>query len=224
MVSERESTPEKQLLDLIEKPKPGNIHQAATRRKGFSIFSFGALKGRFSFFKKKTKNVLVLKREPLDIKRINKVLRFGVFILGVYFVTSFIISALNLKKEPALALKTEVSKQGKIAKIPSPLKEPSYYLEKVKERDIFNPLPKVTEEVEAGWQVGRATLKIAEAAKNLRLVGISWSNDPDAMIEDTKLSRVYFLKNGEMIGNIKIETIFKDRVVLSYEGEELELR
>ena len=223
MASEREPTPEKQLLNLIEKPKPSNIQQAIIRRKGFSLFSFGALKGRFSFFKKKTKDVLADKREPFDIKGINGILRFCVFILAVYFVTSFITSALNLEKEPALALKTKVFEQGITARTPSLLKKMSYYLEKVRARDIFNPLAKTTELDEAGGQ-GRSISKIAKAAKDLKLVGISWSDDPDVMLEDAKLKKVHFLKKGEMIGNIKIEAIFKDRVVLSCEGEELVLR
>jgi type II secretory pathway component PulC len=56
-------------------------------------------------------------------------------------------------------------------------------------------------------------------------VGIAWSNDPDAMIEDTKTHRTFFLKKGQTIDEeIKVQAIFKDRVVLSYKGEEIELR
>ena len=67
--------------------------------------------------------------------------------------------------------------------------------------------------------------RASEATKNLALVGISWSNDPDVMIEDTKDNRTFFLKKGQLIDNqIKVEAIFKDHVVLSYGGEEVELR
>ena len=106
MASERRITPEKQLLDLIEKPGSQNIHQATIRRKGFSLFSLGALKGRFSFFKKKSKTLLVSQREPFDIKQINRALRLCVFVLGAYFVADFIISTLNLEKKSNLTLKT----------------------------------------------------------------------------------------------------------------------
>lgn len=227
MVAEKEFTPEKQLLNLIEKPQPKDIYQAVIRRKGFSFFSLGAFKGRLSFFKKTWKGFLSGKKIPpmrLDIKRINKLLRFCVFILAVYFVSNFTILALNLEKSATLSLKTKVSKQDVTVKIPAPLKNVSYYLEIVRARDIFNPLTKAAKADEAGERGRRVDLKIAEAAKDLKLRGISWSSDPDAIIEDTRLNKSYFLKKGEIISGIKIEAIFKNKVVLSYEGEELELK
>jgi hypothetical protein len=45
------------------------------------------------------------------------------------------------------------------------------------------------------------------------------------MIEDTKTQRTLFLKKGQRIDNeIKVEAIFKDKVILSYKGEEIELK
>ncbi|MCK4809464.1 MAG: hypothetical protein KAS99_00820 [Candidatus Omnitrophica bacterium] len=224
MVSEREPAPEKQLLNLIERPEPGNIQKAAIKRAGFSFFSWGALKGRFSFFKKNIEGFLSFKREPLDIKRINDALYFSVFILAVYFVTSFTISALNLEKRSTLNLKTKAPKQGVMLKTSSPLKKLSYYLEKVRARDIFNPLLTVKEPDGTKGGTRRSISKITEAAGRLKLVGISWSDDPDVLIEDTELNKVYILKKGEKIGEVKIEAVFKDKVVLSYGGEELTLR
>lgn len=224
MAAERKSTAEKQLLNLIEKSQPGDIQQAVVKRAGFSLFSWGALKGRVSFFKKKIKDSLSSERKSLDIKRINAILGAGVFVLVGYFVISSTILALNLEKSLTLSSEIKVSKQGITPKMASPLKKLSYYLEKVRVRDIFNPLTKVAEPSETGEQSRRVGFKIAEATKDLKLVGISWSNDPDAMIEDKGRNRVYFLKKGEAIGKIRIVAIFKDKVVLSYEGEELELR
>ena len=65
----------------------------------------------------------------------------------------------------------------------------------------------------------------AEAVKSLALVGISWSKDPDAIIEDKAHQRTFFVKRGQMVGdNIKVEAVFKDHVVLSLDGQEFELR
>src|SRR3989338_4347464 len=79
------------------------------------------------------------------------------------------------------------------------------------------------------WTIPRAqaqTKRITELTKNLRLVGISWSADPDVMIEDTNMQRTFFLKKGQVMENInvKVEAVFKDKVVLSCDGEEAELR
>ena len=66
--------------------------------------------------------------------------------------------------------------------------------------------------------------RILDATETLKLVGISWSNDPDAIIEDTKDTKTFFVKTGQKIGEVKVQAIFKDKVVLSYQGEETELK
>jgi type II secretory pathway component PulC len=63
-----------------------------------------------------------------------------------------------------------------------------------------------------------------EMTQNLKLVGISWSNDPDAMIEDTKTTRTFFVKRGQMISEVKVKDIARDKVVLTYDGEDIDLR
>ncbi|MCM8797134.1 MAG: hypothetical protein NC923_04565, partial [Candidatus Omnitrophica bacterium] len=99
----------------------------------------------------------------------------------------------------------------------------SYYSEKIRERDIFKMQTKKT--VSAAEALPKTpSSRIIEATQHLRLVGISWSNDPDAMIEDSKALRTFFIKRGQMIGEVKVQAIFKDKVILSYAGEEIELR
>jgi hypothetical protein len=44
------------------------------------------------------------------------------------------------------------------------------------------------------------------------------------MIEDTKELKTFFVKRGEMVGDAKVQAIFKDKVVLSLGKEEFELK
>ena len=44
------------------------------------------------------------------------------------------------------------------------------------------------------------------------------------MVEDTKSYKTFFVKRGDLIGEVKVEAIFKDKIILSYEGDEVELR
>jgi type II secretory pathway component PulC len=44
------------------------------------------------------------------------------------------------------------------------------------------------------------------------------------MIEDKKASNTYFLKTGDTINKMKIEEILKDRVILNYAGQRIELK
>ena len=124
-----------------------------------------------------------------------------------------------MKKNLNLEFKIAKSQHSIDSKVVSALKVASYYLEKIRARDIFKIGSKKKEE-----EIKVPSSKIIDATQNLKLVGISWSGDPDAMIEDTKALRTFFVKRGQMIGEVKVQAIFKDRVVLSYEGEELELR
>ena len=78
------------------------------------------------------------------------------------------------------------------------------------------------ETAQPGQVIGVSAL--SKEISHLKLVGISWSNNPDAMVEDTKALKTFFIKRGDMIGKFRVEAIFKDKIILSFEGEEVELR
>jgi hypothetical protein len=222
MAQDKPPSPEKQLLKLIEEPKvQGSAQAAAIKHLGLSLLSLSALKARFSFLKERLSNSFKTgKFYYFNVKTINIFLALVTSILTLYFITNLIISLVNLKKNLNLEFKIVKSQHSIDSKVVSALKATSYYLEKVRARDIFKMGSKKKEEEE----VKVPSSKIIGATQNLKLVGISWSGDPDAMIEDTKALRTFFVKRGQMIGEVKVQGIFKDRVVLSYEGEELELR
>ena len=223
MAQERPLTPEKQLLKIIEDPKTNEaiVKAQAIRRQGLSLFSYGAWLGRLSFFKEGFANWFKEgpTRQQLDVKGINKFLGLSVVALTVYFMANFSASYMNLKKAPNMmgkaSLKRENYKDSSLSK-----KDVGYYLEKVRSRDIFKMgKPEVPAPV-----IQTVSSRILEETQNLKLVGISWSDDPDAMIEDTRSMKTFFIKRGQLIGEVKVQAIFKDKVVLSYGGEETELR
>lgn len=226
MAEERPLTPEKQLLDLIEgsRTKGARIQANAIKRRSLSFFSAGAWIGRSTFFKDRFKGWLKAKRwRTFDVKAVNDILAFIIFILAAYFISNFFISAIRLKKIPdylKLEAQNDKTESADAYETSGLGKAASYYLEKVRQRDIFKMGPKATPED----SVKAPSSKIVEATQHLKLVGISWSNDPDAMIEDTKAMRTFFIKRGQMMGEIKVQAIFKDKVVLSYGGEEIELK
>ncbi|MGE5309205.1 MAG: hypothetical protein ACM3OC_08980 [Deltaproteobacteria bacterium] len=100
------------------------------------------------------------------------------------------------------------------------LRKTDYYLEKVKKRDIFKmgAIPH-QDQIEAG-----PSSKAVEATQNFKLVGISWSDDPDAMVEDIKTSKTWFVKKGQFIGEVKVENITRDRVTLRYGQDLIEIK
>lgn len=227
MAQERPLTPEKQLLKLIEEPKAGiaGVGTHAIRHYSFSFFSFSAWIGRFSFFKSRIIKWFRLGRyRHINLRVINRFLGVAVAALLFIFLNNIFISLANLKKtHPELKANGDMKIAG-IHEVSVSTKTASYFLEKVRQRDIFSMGAQ-----EEGSQVTAVkskgpTLGIIEATKHLRLVGISWSADPDAMIEDTAAVRTFFIKRGQMIDDVKVEAIFKDKIVLRYSGEEIELK
>lgn len=225
MAQERPLTPEKQLLGLIEgnKAKNAAVQASAIRHYGLSLFSHGAWIGRISFFKDRFKGWFKAGGPYLfDVKTLNNLLALILFVLAVYFIGNLFVSVINLNKKPDYlksAIKGGEMTTADIGETLGLNKAASYYLEKVRQRDIFKMGAKG-----AVPAVKAPTPRIVEATQHLKLVGISWSNDPDALIEDARALRTFFVKRSQMIGEVKVQAIFKDKVILSYGGEEIELK
>lgn len=223
-MAEARITPEKELLNLIEGSKgddKAQVEKQAFKRKVNSFFSFGAIIGRLSFLKDRFQGGAKGGKFYLDIKAINKALAVCVFFLAAYFTVSFLATIMNSKKISSMDL--SVNKESMPYNLPevASLKPVSYYLEKAKARNVFSMMTD-TSAKENEAKALRA--RVMELAKNLKLVGISWSDDPDIIIEDTKEKQAFFLKKGQKVSEFTIKSVYKDRVILSYGQEEVELR
>ena len=103
-----------------------------------------------------------------------------------------------------------------------------YYLGQVRSRDIFNPVGEVTTQVMQERPMPPPEPpkpKLREMANGLSVVGISWGETPKAMIQDSATQEIYFLKKDDMVGKkeIKVKDILRNKVVISYGEEEMEL-
>ncbi|MCM8792773.1 MAG: hypothetical protein NC826_06535 [Candidatus Omnitrophica bacterium] len=224
MPEQKPLSPEKELLRLIEEGKKESFQVKKTTwvRQGRGLFSFGAWRGRFSFLKD---NFFKTKRSVLsygfNLLWLNRILEGVVIFLCFYLIHNIVLSFNTLNKIPALeAVSFKV--KGSVMDVTDMSilkKSSSYYLEKVSQRDIFN--------IEKKAQIvttKSSTEAVQEALKSLKLVGISWSENPDAMIEDSRAMRTFFVKTGQTFGDFKVKAIFKDRVILLYNNEEIELK
>lgn len=237
MAEDGQVTPEKQLLNLIEgggkggasKPAgagggaPASGQKAAPSPLSFGNL-FGALLGRVSFFKRNAKKKLSAKPKfKINLGMVNGVLALAVVALLAYLVVDAGASAMMLARPINLPRETERAASAPAASKVSPLNESAYYLQKINSRDIFKegakPQPKNEE------KSAPAPVENNPAVSGLSLVGISWSSNPDVIIEDKDQKRTYFVKRGQALGQgVKVEAVFKDHVVLSYDGQEFELR
>lgn len=231
MAQERPTTPEKQLLDLIEDPKEQDVSQKKIKRKSFSMLSFSALRGRLSFLQESLQSGTLFKNALPDIKGLNKMLKICIALLVLYLVVNFIVSINKLKKVPEFVAESSRSSRD-IPMVELSSRKIAQYLEGPRSRNIFKfgdfGFVETVEEGD-GEEVVAPVIEVSKAeifAKQLGLVGISWSNDPDVMIENVETKKIYFLKRGQRIDNlIKVEAVFEDRVILTYDnGKEIELR
>lgn len=227
MAEDRTPTPEKQLLKLIEEGKGGEgVTQAKFRRKGVGFLSAssiaGLFSGRVSFFKRSTQKKLKKKFAP-DLGSLNRVLALLAVLLFLYVVGDAAVSAMQVKTASNFAFQKEKGMPYEPVQASPALKSAGEYLKRVNARDIFRGAEQFDRKVER--KSAPPAPKKETPLKNMVLVGISWSANPDVIIEDKKRKKTFFLRRGqEFADGIRVKEVFKDKVVLSYEGEEIDLR
>lgn len=232
---QQKPTPEEQLLKLIEgqgAPGSSSPQTGKARRAGkpFDPLSgFRKFSGMFEYwrnhFQKKSSTGTALQLEAaLDIKWLNRALIVMVMLTLGYLVMDLaffkpgrpdIFSNVSVT-EPVFSAGQGMGIQGK---------ESSFYLDGVKRRNPFLPAgtatPTGTEE-ESLPGTGGSNI-ITEMLQGYKLVGISWGDEPLAMLEESATGRTYFLKKDQEFKGIKVQQIDKERVRLTFEGQEAEL-
>lgn len=168
--------------------------------------------------------------QKINLKIINQTLI--VFLAGLmvllFYVSlrekrevSSVVAAIAKIKLPEVEPKTVVS-----------FKELPYYLDQIRKRDIFSVFQekrkepaKVAEPVKTPEPPPPPVVPIEEKAKNIKLIGISWGENPKVMIKNLNTQNVQFVSVGEKIDgtDLEVKEILKSEVVLSSEGQEMSL-
>lgn len=88
---------------------------------------------------------------------------------------------------------------------------------RIREHNIFSleQIPRTQE---------RSAMDYTHLMSRLKLVGIIWSDQPQAMIEDSETSKTYLVGKGAAIGSSKVKDIFRDKVVISDGSNEWEIQ
>ncbi len=220
-MAKNKSTPEEQLLDLIE--KGDSFKSLRPKQKKSTFGSFFNLRKFWLFFPslKRTLRTQLTRlkgriKEP-NLKVLNKVLIGIAVALIAYLIADFTIRQPDINQ---ISKKISTGAGQRFKEEPKADIRPFlYYLEMVQRRNIFSPVVlKSAESTDAD-----AKKLLVSLVGELKLVGISWSENPEAMIEDKKAKKTYFLKTGDMINKLQVEDISKDRVILSHDGKKMEL-
>ena len=227
-MAEKNISPEKKLLNIIEgegneipEIKPSPISQ------GKKFFSIAALRGRISFLKARAS------QGPIKVPSISFGLGGFNVLLQLCIVGLVIYLGMSIRVEFSRLLNYDWKEQigatplilTEVKAVASLLQSETYYLNKVKARNLFDFADELEEEKPAFKEKPKQEpTELEKMVEGFKLVGISWSNDPDAIIEDEKAKKTYFVKTGHEIKGIRVEAIYRDKVILHYRSQEVELR
>lgn len=156
---------------------------------------------------------------PLRVSfRLNlKNITFLAFFLSLFYLAAVFFSPLifseRLEVSPVEPQKDNTPQQLENKQNRQPLE---LYLKAVRGRDIFVKQPLRSQEAAPG-------IIAADLIKDMNLVGILSGVDPQAIIEDKKSQKTYYLRKGQLIGELKIEDIQEGKVIISHNGEKYEL-
>ncbi|MCX5716132.1 MAG: hypothetical protein NTV07_04630 [Candidatus Omnitrophica bacterium] len=98
----------------------------------------------------------------------------------------------------------------------------SYFSEGAASKNIFQPIVKEETAPQASAEAEQAK-KTEEIKSQLSLLGVVWGEKPQAIIEDKKAQKTYFLSKGETFDSIEVKDILENKVVLFYNGQQFEL-
>jgi hypothetical protein len=161
------------------------------------------------------------RRISISVHQINIIL-FATLLAGFLFLVNEIRSGNMLLSQDVMIAVDAAPAGAQSADLPQ-MKNISYYVEKISLRNIFQPYDKkVADEKQGSTQV---TLQ-AKMSK-YKIVGVAWLDVPESatvMVEDTAKRETLFLREGDKIEDVKVKTIYTDRVVFSYANEEITIK
>lgn len=199
-------TPEEKLLKIIENPGMVEKKKASPALKNINALQ--------SWLKNFDIKAAIPKR--IDIRTVNRILAVLCIVITLVLISDFLNGKFTFRKKlnKILAGTTAKNTAGKNIAIPEVKTE--QLIADSKKRNIFTLEPEKEKPI--------ARSDIAGAAVELKLVGILWSDNPQAMIEDTRAQKTYLVSAGDKIGTVNVKSILVDKVVLSKDTEEWDLR
>ena len=235
-------TPEEQLLKLIEgggnpaAPKAGASPSAEKSKIDLpagtgksSLPGLGKISGFLEHFKGRLfKPQNTSSTAVMDIKHVNRALA-GVVVLAVLYL---IVDGLFFKAGDAKFM-AQVSTSDAVfpmsAATSSMATDLQVYKNNLQRRNPFLP-PQVHEAAGPANSAAGATSAAGAAAGTMnemlqayKLVGISVSDQPLAMIEEVSSGRTFFLRKGQEFKGMKVQAVSREKVTLTYEGQEGDL-
>jgi hypothetical protein len=223
------TSPEEKLFKVIQELKSAPPNRDVTARSPVRAHP-AALKARFDpalFYKgmiaKAGLAIPAFRFHEIELKTVNSVLIAILGVIVIFTAYQTISNRPDVDRVIRALSSIHAAAPGAAAGM-EVFKPAAFYVEEVRKRDIFAP---VTRQSFAAISTGAKTTaaRLREMAKDIKLKGIAWGKSPKAIIKDEKEGSVYFLEQGQTIGStgIEIKEILQHKIVISRDGEEMEL-
>lgn len=218
-------SPEEKLFNIIKEGKDSGSGGGVSKPKNSSAMLggikrfFGSLKLHPGANKQAAADASAAPRIDIDPGSVNRVLSIVLLAVASFFVYYLFSTRPDAEKIIKSVPKTDMALKAEIERF-APLES---YLTETRRRNIFKPVPK--DEGKASPTSREAMEKLKEAARDLKVVGISWGETPKALIRSERDKTTYFLKQGQQVGSmdVDIRAITKQKVTIGYKTEEFEL-
>lgn len=152
---------------------------------------------------KKAQGSLKMKKELKVFTKVNIILVSVIILIAGIFAMDAVRS-----KKSISGLKADISKLET-----RPLPQPAEVKDIAREEAQEAQIPKV-----------EAAVPKKELTIDLNLLGIITGNENQAIIEDKKTNKTYFLYQGDSLEGFKVFSIGGTGVILDYKGEKIELK
>ncbi|MDD2731341.1 MAG: hypothetical protein PHX21_13660 [bacterium] len=194
-------SPEEKLLRLIRGQKKQGIKATPEIKSQFKNLSYALPKKLFSI---------------LPFFNFHNIILVTFVLSGFYLIIAFVRPGATVPDVNLSTLSSaEVKEEKRNPKVE--VKPREYYLEGLKERQIFSS--------ENSTETRRivASGVNAEIVKDITLLGIVLGESPQAVIEDKKTEKTYYVTKGQFINELQVEDIQEGKIILNYNGQKLEL-
>ncbi len=104
------------------------------------------------------------------------------------------------------------------------LKPQALYMQEITGRNIFALAETPAATQAAAAQTPAQNPVVENIITAYRVVGIIWSETPQAILEDVKGGGTQLINRGSVVKGVRVKDILKDRVIMSYDGKDVELR
>lgn len=214
----KDFSPEERLLRLIKGSGKKDAHKdkaeirTAASSQGDASSYYGESGSKAA---KSVSTTFPFKIRDINTKSVNPVLALILIGLLLYFIFDMIYGPYS-QKEVDIVSKVKQEPAEVKEKTVSPIEPYSYYSSQIEGRNIFSP-----QESEASTVVSGPSIE--EISSSLSLIGIIAGDKPQAIIEDKKAGKSYFLYKGGFVGQAKVVDILDDKVMMEYKGQPFEL-